>query len=155
MPQKVTDIKNLHQNIKITSVNPNNYDNFKPKIGITCICCDGKYSLKNFIKSCKEFKKCERDLLNELQNFIDEFRSENTISDAIKNHISPKSGKNDDKDSVKQAEYIRKQLKRECDSLLHIHTKRGGKHKFSIHGFQDKDVFEIVWLDPEHEKFKV
>lgn len=39
----------------------------------------------------------------------------------------------------------------DCDELIHIHCKKGGKGKFVLHGFVHDNIFEIVLIDPCHD----
>lgn len=120
------------------------------RIGITYLDTD-KYGLKDLYRSARGKSK----YIDDFNSFIIKAREMDDIGDVIKNFSSHIKGKNDDITSKKKIEDLNKKYNIEVDHLIHLHCFIGGKGEFVIHGFQVDNIFEIVWLDPEHKVHKV
>lgn len=124
----------------------------KPRIGLTFITPD------DYCLNCLHKKQTKGHyaptLFDELQSFIDGFRKIDSVSNAITRYISHIKGKNSDKASVEMIKALNAKFDLQIDSIIHLHSKAGGKGEFVIHGFLEDDTFEILWLDPHHEKLK-
>lgn len=115
-----------------------------PRVSITFLEHGGSYGFRHYIK--KSGSEANKDFFT----FISEFRSCKNISEAITQF----SSRNGNKVGGELEDNFRVSLKvcgKNVGSITHLHTKRGGKGKFVLHGFRDGDNFEIVGLDPEHE----
>lgn len=118
--------------------------NSKPVIAITHIGCENNYCFVALVKKNRNAK----ENMAELQRFIKKFKEFEIIEDAITYFVSHNKCKNSDEYSLK----IKKSLNIEQD-IIHLHTKGGGCGKYTIHGFQIENRFEIVMIDPEHKMF--
>lgn len=151
-PRKFAEVNANHRGSKFAEIKEDKYLSVAPKIGCTYL-CTGNHCLSELHK--KQIKKhCDPNLFDELQEFIARFRNENNISDAIKKYISHNVGKNKDQKSLLKIRQLNTKFNLQIDSIFHLHTGSGGKEEFTIHGFQDNNTFEIVWLDPFHEIYK-
>lgn len=116
------------------------------RIGITYL-DRSKYGLEELCKAYKNDKEC----IQRLNQFILSARQMDDIGEFISKFISHKRGKNDDRQSIEKIKRLKEKYKLEIEHLIHLHCQSGGTGKFVVHGFQTGNVFEIVWLDPEHE----
>jgi hypothetical protein len=128
----------------LTTFVPETQKNKTPQIGITYI-CTGDHCL------CKLHAMRDPSLFRELQDFIDKFRKEDTISLAISRYISHINGKNNDKISLRKLRQLNQKFHTQIDSMIHLHTELGGKGPYTLHGFRNENTFEIIWIDPFHE----
>lgn len=140
-----------HRAQKFTDVTPL-VDKERPQVGFTYLSAGDYCLLCLHDKQNKE--NCTPNLFAELQDFLEKFRKEDNIGTAITSFISHNKGKNTDKDSIRKIDKINRDNNIQVDSLIHLHTKRGGKGQFTLHGFRLGNVFEVVWFDPFHEIYK-
>ena len=105
-----------------------------------------KYGLKDLFAVAKGNRQC----LDDFYQFLDSAREKNDIGEFITEFVSHNRANNQDALSKNKVKALQQDYQLEVDHLIHLHCKRGGKGKFVVHGFQIGDIFEIVWLDSEH-----
>lgn len=124
-----------------------------PVIGLTyCDILDKNYGFKNLHNAAK--KRTDIDFYSELKKFLDYASKSNSITEFISMFQSHNSGKNSDKISKQKVSELQENYGIEVGNLIHLHCKAGGKGSFVLHGFVLRNVFEIVWFDPEHKLHK-
>ena len=123
----------------------------RPVIGISFLQIDDKnYGLEHLAKEHNK-QKGNRDVFNELSKFIKQSSKMGSIEEVI-NHFKPKHRiKNSDDKSVKMINKIGKEYNIETSDIIHLHTNGNGSGQFVLHGFRIYNVFEIVFIDPNHE----
>jgi hypothetical protein len=118
----------------------------RPVIGVTYL-NKNTYGIKNLFDASKG----KGEYIVELYSFLEEARNCESISDLIATYASHNKIKNTDDKSMTMIDFLRKEYGVEADHFIHLHCKRGGKGTFVLHGFQYRNVFEIVFLDPKHQ----
>lgn len=124
----------------------------KPVIGITYFdATHNTYGLKNLAKC----QKGNRDIYKELHEFLKTVAKMSTIDEVVKKFHSNHKTKNTDKYSRQAIDSIKKKFNVEVGEMIHLHCKGNGKGEFVLHGFILYNIFEIVWMDPNHEHYKM
>ena len=123
----------------------------RPSISMTYMCVREDYGLKYLVEKNK--KHANKNILKELDSFLEKARQYCTIEELISAHISRNKGRNSDQFSISKMRELQAKYNLPIgeEGMIHIHTKSGGNGEFVIHGFQVKNCFEIIWLDPLHE----
>lgn len=122
----------------------------KPCIGFTYVDFKGNYGVRELFKKCKKGKSDV--ILGQLEEFSESIKKFNTLQELIDKY-KPKDGpKAKDKESSKKIDELRSKYNVEADYMLHIHLKGNGKGPFVLHGFTIANIFEVVWIDPDHKK---
>jgi hypothetical protein len=118
----------------------------RPVIGVTYL-SKNTYGIKNLFDASRG----NGEYIVELCSFLEEARNCESISDLITTYASHNKMKNTDDKSMTMIGLLKKEYGVEADHFIHLHCKRGGKGTFVLHGFQCRNVFEIVFLDPKHQ----
>lgn len=107
-----------------------------------------KFGLKSFFENTKR----DGDIYKAFYDFLKQVSLLNNVNELLKSYGSHINTKNTDSISKEIVKIMETDFpKIECDELVHIHCKQGGKGKFVLHGFIHGNTFEIVLLDPYHE----
>ena len=134
---------------KIIEISQNDIKDVKPCVGITYL-DKNKFGLKHFFKSVKDDSQKRRDF----EEFLEAVRKYKNRDEVIENH-HPKILKNNDKDSQVKINAIKNKYNVDATDMIHLHCKRQGKGEFVLHGFWLGHIFEIVWLDCNHDHHKM
>lgn len=121
----------------------------KPVIGMSFLqITNNRFGLKELNDVAKRRK--DRDVYRELETFVKCASKMASIESVIERYHSRYSSKNKDKESQKMITLLKKEYDIDATDLIHMHCKANGKGEFVLHGFIRRNVFEIVWIDPEH-----
>lgn len=131
-------------------IDPNIPKSKRPVIGITYLqVCNIDYGLKALSDTAKT--RSDRNVYNELNEFIKTASKLASIEDVVERYHSRKKLKNDDDYSKDIVNLLQKEYNVDATDLIHLHCKANGKGEFVLHGFILENVFEIVLIDPLHQ----
>ena len=126
----------------------------KPVIGISFLqVTDNHFGLKELSKIAK--KRTDRNVYKELETFINCASKMDCIEAVVERYHSKTALKNRDHKSEKMVAALKREYNIDATDLIHVHCQANGKGEFVLHGFISKNVFEVVWIDPEHTLHKV
>lgn len=92
--------------------------------------------------------------LKELQKFVNEFSSNENLESAISTYSGKSQGVKNGytKKIVKQLHKNHPKLSGiNEDELMHIHAKRNGKGETVYFGFRYENIFNIIYIDSQHD----
>ncbi len=134
---------------RIVDVSKDDIKDVKPCVGITYL-DKNRFGLKDFFKAVKDDKQKRKDF----EEFLEAVRGYKNRDEVIENHC-PRVLKNKDKDSQSKIKAIKNKYNIDATDMVHLHCKRQGKGEFVLHGFWLENIFEVVWLDCNHDLHKV